>query len=61
MRRSRVLIYIEAARGYYARYIERSCTHKHVTEPGANIEPYWIEMLRTAPETWDTPTEPEAA
>lgn len=53
MKQARTLVYIEAARGYYARYVEKTRTHKFLSND--RVEPYWVEMLRTAPETWDAP------
>lgn len=60
MKQSRVFIYIEPARGYYARWVER--TRERAFVGAGNVEPAWIEMLRVAPESWEPAvTEPEAA
>jgi hypothetical protein len=58
-RKPRVLLYIEPDRQYYARYEERTRTHRFLNDPGSTVEPYWLEMLRVAPETWDPPASAE--
>lgn len=59
MRPSRIFVYIEPSIGYYARYSGK--TRTHAFRCSEHMEPAWVEMLRTAPETWDEPVEPEAA
>lgn len=55
MKGPRILVYIDTRAGYYSRWVERTRTHRF--EGAGVVEPYWIEMLRMAPETWD-PIEP---
>jgi len=59
MRQPRRLVYIEAGRGYYARYVDKARTHAF--ESADHVEPYWVEMLRTAPEAWEIVKPPEKA
>ena len=52
----RIFIYIEAARGYYARYVGKDRTHQIVVKPDTRIEPYHIEIMRQHPNSWPKET-----
>jgi hypothetical protein len=58
MKRSVTLVYFDTTHGKLARYVARTRTHQFDIEPGTILSSYWIEMLRTAPETWDDPDLP---
>ena len=56
----RVLVLIDALNGNYSRYVGKQRTNHYGVEPGSNVSPEWIEMLRIKPESWKS-DEPEAA
>lgn len=50
-----VTVYVD--KEYVARYEGRKLTHKYEGSLEGMDAPYWIELLRTAPEEWDKPAE----
>ena len=48
MKPSRIFVYIDVFRKYYARYSGKTCTHAFVS--GELMGAKWVEILRVTPE-----------